>query len=305
MSNHSTHRNIVAQPPGWLTAAPLENYSSINELSLINLLGYKLRWPRKHFFLQFSFNLHTPLELNPQAYLSFHMRDANTEPLEPKCCYSITNLKRWRLDISSYRSMDDYLNGMIRWHRCNYTKSEKTFNNYGCKVTISEGDWSEYADEAYRLYANVAHRYGDWLYDLHFFRSIAKRPDYKLMCAWLGDEMIGIFVLQEELPTLHSICVGFDYHHSSACYAYSWMHYVMIKYAIESGKYQQVDVGMTADDSKKTIGFKPVASCIDVYSKSRVTRGFLRTASRFITSTIHADAKLKFKWRSKKLASDT
>lgn len=291
----------VATPPrpkGWVTALPLENYSSLHEVSPLEFLGWRTFWPNKRMFLQLCCNLHTPLTLDPSAYLTFDVRDADLPPRSPGCCYSISNFNRWRLDISSYHSIDDYLKKSIRWHRCNYAKSKRVFTNYGCHVTVIEEDWTEYVEEAYHLYAMVAQRHGDWLYDIDFFRASAKHPNYKLLCAWLGNEMIGMFVLQEELPTLHSICCGLDYHHSSASYAYSWMHYVLIEYAIEAQKYQTVDVGLTADDSKKTIGFDAVPSRMDIYSKGFLTRGMLRLISLFVTTSITPAAKVQFKFKS-------
>lgn len=108
---------------------------------------------------------------------------------------------------------------------------------------------------------------------------------------------VGVFIIQEEHPTLHSICTGFDYCHSSASFAYSWMHYAFIAYAIEANKYQDVDVGLTADEAKKTIGFKPIQVFMDIYSSSLLTRGFLRAISRYVTATITPNSKVKFKWK--------
>lgn len=270
---------------------PLENFSSLHETSWVEELGWK--WPCLRFFMQFSFNLHTPLKIDPRAYLILHTQDAN---FVPNCSFSITGLTRWRLDISSFRSMDDYLKAMIRWHRCNYNKSKRHFLEYGCEISFIERDWSEYAEGVYHLYDNVAQRYSHRLYDLSFFQEIAKRPDYKLVCAWFEGKMIGVFVLQEELPTLHSIGAGLDYQHSSASYAYSWMHYALFEYAIAAQKYQNVDVGFNSDEAKKAIGFQPVLSRIDIYSKGRATRGMLKLFSRFFNATITPEAKLRIRW---------
>ena len=280
-----------------MKTSPLENYSSLHELSLTDLLGWNNSWLRKGFFVQFDFNLHTPLNIHPQAYLTVHTQDAHSPPRASDCCLSIINFTRWRLDISSYRSIDDYLAGSIRWHRCSYAKSKKNFLNYGCKISVIEGDWSEHVERVYRLYTKVAHRYKHWLYDLHFFQEIAKRPDYKLLCAWFEGEMIGVFVLQEEGPTLHSTCCGFDYQHSSASYAYTWMHYAFFDHAIAAQKYQNVDAGPSADEAKKSIGFKPILSRMDIYSKGRMTRGLLALIARFFRATITPEAKLKLEWR--------
>jgi predicted N-acyltransferase len=276
----------------------LENYSSLHELSLIESLGLNIGLPCKHFFVQFSFNLHTPLKILPQAYLTLHTHDANAPASPPDYCYSFTDLKRWRLDISSYRSFDDYLDSLIRWHRCNYTKSKKKFLGYGCEIRFIEMDWSEHVEQVYQLYVNTSRRYQHWLYDLNFFQEIAKRLDYKLISAWFQGRMVGFFLLQEELPTLHSICCGLDYLHSSASYAYSWMHYALIEHAITAHKYQNVDVGLSADEAKKTIGFKPVLSRMDIYSKG-MTRRLLQVISHFIAATLNSEGTLKLKWRKR------
>lgn len=292
------NKSILPTPPsGWVTASPLQFYSSLNELSLLDLIGIHTPWPSKHFFVQFCFNRHTPLEIHPDAYLTFHTRDSNLPSAAPNPCYSIGNINRWRLDISTFRSMDDYVSSLIRWHRCNYTKSKNAFTKHRCTFSLIENDWSEHAENAYRLYANVATRHGEWLYDFHFFKMIAKRPDYKLCCAWYEGKMIGMFVLQEELPTLHSICCGLDYNHSSASCTYSWMHYALIEKAIGSQKYQNFDVGLTADNSKKAIGFTAIPSNMDIYTNRPVTGGVLRAAARFFSATITSEAKLKFAWR--------
>lgn len=282
---------------GWLTASPLEMYSSLHELSLAGLLGLHHDWLHKHFFLQLSFNVKTPLQIDPRACVTMHVRRSDQPSSMPHPSFTITQLKRWRLDISTYSSFEDYYSSLIRWHRCNYLNSQKNFKKYGCEVSIIEGDWSEYAETVYRLYSNVAEKHYNRLYELNFFQIAAKRDDYKLICAWFEGEMIGMFVLQEELPTLHSICCGFQYVHSSKCYAYSWLHYELIRYAIETKKYHTVDVGMTADESKRMIGFKPISCCMDVYAKSSILHGFFRAASMFITARITPDSQLKYGFR--------
>lgn len=287
-------QEILSNKKGWVQSTPLNHYSSLHELSLAGLLGYPLKWPNKHFFLELSFNLHTALEIHPQAFLVLDTKDESLPPSFSSCCFSITDFKRWRLNILPYSSFEDYLASLIRWHRCNYTKSEKIFKNYGCKVSLIEGDWTSHVDKVYQLYCNVARRYDDKLYDLHYFQIAAKRKDYKLICAWFEDQMIGMFLLQEESPTLHSICCGFDYNHSTKSFAYSWLHYELIRHAIEQQKYQAVDVGLTADESKKTIGFEAIPARMDVYTKGIVTHRLLSMISRFISARITPDSKLKF-----------
>ena len=292
-----TQRKAFWGAKGWVKACPLENFSSLHELSLMGLLGCNISWPQKHFFAEFSFNLHTPLTFDPKAYLIMHTLDAAKPPSAPHCCFSITQINRWRLDITPYASHQDYLDSLIRWHRCNYAKSQKTFENFGCEITFIEEDWSQHVDAVYQLYSNVAHRYSDQIYDINFFQAAAKRRDYKLLCAWFEGKMIGMILLQEELPTLHSACVGFDYTYSTQSYAYSWLHYVLIRLAIEAKKYQNIDVGLTAEESKKRIGFKPVLSRIDIYTKGFLTRGLMRAASQFIEANLTNECEIKLKLR--------
>lgn len=276
-----------------MKAIPLENYSSLHELSLMELLSSDINWPRQHFFIQFSFNLHTPLKIHPQAYLALHTQDAHLPPSAPDLCYCIEHLTRWQLDISSYQSIDDYLKTLNHSHRRNNEKAKNLFFNYGCKTSMILGDWSEHVERVYQLYAHVAKRYKYRLYDLDYFQKIAKRPDYSLLCAWFQGEMIGVFVLQEEFSTLHSICCGFDYKHSSASCAYSWMHCAYIEHAIALQKYQNVDVGLSSDEAKRTIGFQPILSRMDIYSQETLTRGFLKIISCFIHTTLNSEGKIK------------
>lgn len=279
-------------PKGWELATPLECYSSLNQLSFFDLVRWPFNWPKKQFYLQFSFNLHTPLKIDPRAYLIFHLRDATMAPSSPNRCYTIKSLTRWRLDIKNFQSMEDFLLKAKRRHRNSYAKSKKFFTEYGCSTTVMKGDWTKYVPEAYSLYAKIAERHGEWLYDLHFFKQIAKRPDYKLLAAWFQGTMIGMTVIQEEPPTFHSICGGLDYFHSSHCCAYSWLHYALIEEAIKAGQFQNVDVGLTADEAKNNIGFSPIPSCMDIYSNGKMTRAFLRTISPFTTATIDSKGKL-------------
>lgn len=276
-----------------MRVSPLENFSSLHETTLFEQLGWNIPLPLKHFFMQYSFNLHTPLTIHPQAYVTLEAKDADVPSTFSHCCFSVTNMIRWRLAISSYKTIDDYLATAARWHRCNYAKSKKNFVEYGCEITFIDKDWSEHAETVYLLYENVAKKYQHTLYNLSFFQEIAKRPDYKLVCAWFEGKMIAVFVLQEELPTLHSILGGLDYQHSSPSYAYSWMHYALFEHVIASQKYQNIDVGFNSDEAKKAIGFTPIPSRIDIYSNGRVTRGILKMFSRMVDATITKDAKLK------------
>lgn len=284
----------ISKPKGWLRAEPLQHYSSLNKLSFFDLIHWPFSWPKKEFYIQFSFNLHIPLKIDPRSYLTFYMQDAALSSGKG-CCYTITDLTRYRLDISSFDTLEDFLSNINSHRRNNYKKSKKTFSNYGASISYVEGNWTSYVPEVYALYANLASRHGNWLYDLHFFEDAARREDYKLLCAWYEGEMIGVSVIQEERKTLHAVCGGFDYHHSSKASAYSWLNFSLIEKAIQNGSYDNVDVGITADESKHAIGYQSIASKIDVYSKGPFTRLFLKFFSLFVKATISSDAKLKFR----------
>lgn len=290
-------QNLPSPPRGWVLASPLEGYSSLNKLSLFDLIG--ISWPKVHFFLQFCFNLHKPLKIDPRAYLVFHARDVDQAPSCPGSCYTIIDLTRWRMAIGTYRSMEDFLQNAKKWHVNNYIKAKKIFTEYGCRIEFIQRDWSEHIEDVYALYANVAERHEEWLYDLHFFHAIAKLPNYQLLSAWHDDKMIAMTVVYEELSTLHSICGGFDYHHSTKSYAYSWLNYALIEVAINANRYQSVDVGLTANESKSNIGYQPIPSCMDVYCKGPISRTFLRLISPLIATTISSDGKLKFSFVKK------
>lgn len=277
-----------------MTAHPLEKYSSLHELSLTSWLGWTNERLKIPISIQFDFNLNTPLKINSLAYLVFKTRDSN-QPIDPNSCFIINQLTRWRIK-TQYSSFDEFFQSLTRWHRCNYFKSQKIFRDYGSLVIFINDDWTEHVAAIYRLYLNVVHHHEDnQLYDLSFFHEIAKRSDYKLICTLFEGEIIAMFVLQEESSTLHSICCGMDYEHSSKCYAYSWMHHELIRMAIEAEKYQCVDVGLTADQSKKEIGFTSIPSRMDIYAKGWIIRNFLKLASTFVTATITSDGKLKIK----------
>lgn len=288
------NKQDTAHSKGWVTSSPINKYSTLHELSLPGFMGWDLQLPKLNFKVEFSLNMHTPLEFHPQAYLIFHTLDAEKPPAAPQCCYSITEFQRWRLNISPYKSFEEYCAAMKRWHHTNYLKSEKIFKDYGCEVSFVESNWSHLVEEVYALYKNVAKRHGDQLYDLNFFQTAAKRDDYRLICAWFEGKMIGMFLLVEEVPTLHSICCGLDYNHSSESCAYSWLHYALIEHAINAKKYINVDVGLTADDSKRRIGFEAIPARMDIYSRGIISRNVLRAVSKLFSAKINSEGKLKF-----------
>ena len=272
---------------------PLKSFSVLQNVSVIEMLGLRLPWPRGRFSLQLNLNLHTPLAFDPRAYLIIDAKDEHAPPTSSDCCFSLSNLKRWRLDLSSYKSFDDYMKAAARWHRCTYTKAKKAFLNYGCETSFIEGDWSEHAETVARLYGKVARNYQYRLFDLEYFKEIAKDPGSTLLCAWFKNEMIGVIVLQDELPTWHNICCGLDYHHSSPSCTYSWMHYVLLELAI-ARNYHVVDVGFTADDAKKSIGFQQISSRMDLYLRGRVGRTLLGAFSRYCSASLSAEGKVQF-----------
>lgn len=277
---------------GWIQAFPLENYSSLHELSLGGLLG--LDRPLKKFYVEMSFNLHTPLQIHQEASLVIHVLDDDRPPEKPERCFQTKPFNRWRLDLTPYGSFEELIYSRIRWSRNNFKKTEKIFNDYGCKISFVEEDWTHLVKEVYTLYLNVARKHGDKLYDINFFTKAAKRKDYKLICSWFKEKLIGMSLLQEELPTLHSTCCGLDYLHSSKSYAYSWMHYELLRHAIEVGKYKNVDIGLTADEFKKMIGFEPIPVRMDIYSNSKVVRNILKLASFFVSVSLTPEGKLQF-----------
>lgn len=278
----------------WIEAHLLDNYSSLHEYSLMHWLGLEKICPNKHVFAQFDFNLNTPFHIHPHADIVFRTLDAS-QPIDPQSCFSITQIKRWRIPIGRFTSFNDFVTSLIRWHRCNYTKSKKLFHEYGCTISLIEGDWTQHVDVIYDLYCQVAKAHGEQLYDRGFFHEMAKDAHHRLLCAWFQDKIIAMFVLQHEGTTLHATCCGMDYQHSSKSFAYSWLCYELIRLAIEEQKYTHLDVGLTADDAKQAVGFSPIPIRMDIYAKNVFIRGFLRVVSSCIKATITPDAKLKFR----------
>ena len=273
-------------------AIPLDNHSCLAELSITNWMGWGI-WPKLSKYVQHDFNIETPLKRHPQAFLVFKTIDADLPSLPGKS-FSITDILRWRLDITRYSTFEQFLDSLKRWHRCNYKKSKKMFEEYGATVTFIDENWSCYAEEVYTLYSNVAAQHEDKLYDLSFFQTVAERGDYPLICAWFQGKMIGMFVLQKEPNTLHSICCGMDYYHSTKCYGYSWLNFELIRYAIQSKKYTTVDVGLSANSSKEVIGFKAIPCRMDIYARGIFGHYLLRGLSRFIRATITTEGQMEF-----------
>lgn len=270
------------------TAKPLNAYTTVHQVSLFSLL--------KPFIIivNFSINRRTPLE--PKALFRFDASDANLEQLEPPD-FSIQNLIRWRLEISKDETYQDYLKNLNHKQTKNFQKTVNKFKNSGASLSVIEKDWSHYVDAVYTLYANVASRHPPGIYDREYFRQIAKKPEYKLICAFLKDQMIGAILILEESDIIHSVCCGLDYHHSKECYAYSSMHYAFIRHAIEAKKFTKADVGFTGDEAKQILNFKPIPSRLDVYTSNRIFRVLLHWFSKYFTATVTAQSKLKINIR--------
>lgn len=266
----------------WKVTKLLGGYSYLHEVSFLKLFRIKVL---------FHYNLLSPPQNFSEAALVFHTRDSH-QP-QHKADFCITGCNRWELDVSQHSSFDSFLEKINSKHKQQYRKTEKIFNESGATISRIEEDWSKYADTVYQLYENVALKRGTAMYDRSFFHAISKEPSYKLLCAWLHGQMIGVCVLVEEFPILHSMCAGIDYEYSKKIYAYSKLHYEFIRWVIESKKFTVAEIGITADTAKSSLGFKPIPSCIDISSPSRVVRPFLRFFSKFVTATITSESKMK------------
>jgi hypothetical protein len=88
----------------------------------------------------------------------------------------------------------------------------------------------------------------------------------------------------------------FDYQHSKQIYAYSLLHYELIRLAINAKHYTTIDVGITANQSKSMMNFKPIPSCMDIRAKNIVLKTLLQLFSRFFTTTINEQGQLKLKF---------
>lgn len=274
-------------------AKPLEKYSSLHFISILNLLGIKSKSASPGFSVVVNFNVQTPVRPTPEALMTFHLRDANTPSKVASVDFCITNLTRWRLDISPYTTFTAYLQKLNRKHYSRYAEAKEIFAKYGAKTAFIEGDWSEHVEAIYPLYVNVAKKHGTQLFDLDHFHAIAKLDQYKILCAWYHDTLIGALIIIEEGSVFHSICCGLDYNHSTRAHAYSWMHYEFIRWAIEAKKYTIADIGPTANETKACLDFQPVSSCMDVWAHNRFIGALLRFISFFISATIDSQAKLR------------
>lgn len=277
-------------------ALPLEKHSSLHKIPILRLVGINANFSPK-LIIAFNFNLQTSLQKNTKAHLIFHLCDDHISPTGIPVDLSINQLRRWRLDIRNLKTYDDFLHHMNPRLYKKYLQTEEIFNASGVELRMMPNDWSQYADIVYQLYLKVATKNGAQLYDLDFFRNIAKRNDYKLMCAWYQDEMIGALVMVDEQPIFHSAICVVDYEHSKNARIYSQMHYQFIRMAIEENKYTIADVGITADKAKSMMNFHPIPSRMHIYASSRFLKLLLHILSSVTYVTINSEAQLKFKFR--------
>ncbi len=277
-------------------ATPLEKYASLHVFPILSLFGITSK-KSPSIKLIFNFNLEKSIKSDNKAQLSFNLRDANMPPTPGTSDFCIKHLTRWRMNLSLYESFSDFLLKIKRKNYRSYRRALKTFEEYGATISLIEGDWSDYADSAHRLYLNVAEKHKAQLYDLNFFRMIAKSEPFQLLCVWYQGSLVGILVLIDEGETLHSMVCGLDYNHTKKAHAYSRMHYEFIRLAFEAKKYTMADIGLTADSAKSLLDFQPVAACMDVSAENPFLKGILRLISRFMTSTINEQSQFKWKFQ--------
>lgn len=268
----------------WISAKPLDGFSSQHEGLLWNSCGLKMG----RISSVMSFNTETTLPQRSDFSVAIHQHpvDQPKTVLRPDFC--IDQLTQWTLDLTPFKSFNDYHDHLNYKQRYNFLRTEESFTNFGGTVSVIEGDWSEYADRAYELYHNVAAKYMQ-IYDIEFFRAIAKLPAYKLICAWYDQKLIGTVIMVEEASTVHSMGCGLDYAYSKKSFTYSKLHYEFIHYAIAAGKFKEADVGVTADQAKKTLGFSPKPAVIEISVKSAVFRSILRLAQILLRVYINTD----------------
>lgn len=278
----------------WLSAKPLKGYSSLHEGVLSNLPFLKMG----HFSSVISCNIES--ELPPEsthASTIIHTRPLNYPQIVPRVDFCINHLEQWELDLTSFKTFDDYLDHLDAKKRYNYFRTEKHFAEYGCTISVIEGDWSEYAEKAYELYHHVATKYMQ-IYDLSYFQSIAKLPDYKLICCWFGDKLIGSLVLAKENSIAHSMLCGLDYAHSKKSFTYSKLHYEFIRQAIASGNYKMVNSGVTANQAKGILGMSSKPAVVEIYVQNPLLAGLLRFSRSFLAVTINEknEVCVKLRW---------
>lgn len=267
----------------WIRAKPLKNFSSQHEGVLLSLFGLEL----VHISSVMSFNVMTPLPRELNKTFTIHTHPVEGSQKKSRADFCIEDLRQWAMDLTPFKTFDDYLHHLNYKQRYNHQRTDECFAQQGCKVNVIDGDWSEYADRAYALYHHVASKYTQ-IFDIDFFRTIAKLPNYKLICAWCDQKLIGAIVTVEEGTTIHSMVCGLDYLYSKRSFTYSKLHYEFIRHAIASGRFKSADVGVTADQAKKTLGFSPTPAIVEITAKNRLIRGVLRLANTLLRVSINA-----------------
>ena len=126
----------------WLSAKPLDGFSSLHEGLLWNFCGLRIG----HFSGVISFNVATGL--SHESALTLHSRSLDRPMLVPHVDFRIEELTQWELDLTPYQSFKEYLEHLNYKQRYNHCRTEKCFADYGCKVTVIKGDWSDYAGES-------------------------------------------------------------------------------------------------------------------------------------------------------------
>lgn len=280
----------------YFSATPQSNYASNHQLSLLSLIGLRqIRSPKVN--IQLNFGLQTAPS-QPSSLLTFTIRDMDTLAAPGTADFSITNLTRWRVNTSQFTNFDEFLDqALSRRLKKKYLETQAVFYGYGAHITYIEGDWSEQVDAVYALYTNVAKKHGTQLYDHDFFKMIAPKDAYKLLCFWHNNRLFAALVIVEEPTAIHSLACCLDYHHSRPTRAYSQLHYELIRLAIESKRYRTVDIGITADKAKSMMGFRPIPTCMDVSSHNPVIKKLLQALSYCYGATINDNAKLEFNFQ--------
>lgn len=283
----------------WLSAKPLDGYSSLHQGALFSLFGRDYL----HFSCVISFNL-DKAPRNDLTTMTIYSHPV-IESKSFNSLFTITHFVQWQMNIEHFKSFSDYLAYLNHKQRRNYFKVIEHFKKFGCKLKLENDDWSQHVDRIYELYCNVAKKYIK-IYNKEFFKIIAKRSEYKLITAWHGKELIADLVYVEEGAVIHAMMGGLDYKHSKLSFAYSALHYEFISEAIRIGKYKIADAGVTADAAKHNLGFEPMPAVVEITARGIVFRMILFFANLFLN--VHMNEKneicIGFRWpRSKRFQS--
>ena len=80
------------------------------------------------------------------------------------------------------------------------------------------------------------------------------------------------------------------------------MHYELIRMAIESKKYQNVDIGLILTVERE-ICFVGITLRTKMHAKGMLTRNFLWLVSKIVRGSIDQEGHLKFKWQKTRRTS--